>query len=112
MAEIRARSIELTERFISAVEKAAPELRLVSPRDANVRGSQVSFAHAEGYAMMQALIARGVIGDFRAPDILRFGFAPLYVTDADVDAAAEIIGEVVGQRLWDRPEFRQRGKVT
>jgi len=87
-------------------------LTLASPREAGIRGSQVSFRHAEGYAIMQALIARGVIGDFRAPDILRFGFTPLYVTEADVVAAACHLRDVMKLREYERAEFRARSKVT
>ncbi|ETD89555.1 kynureninase [Rhodobacter capsulatus] len=112
MAEIRARSIVLTSRFIAAVEAACPDLTLVTPRDPQARGSQVSFAHAQGYAIMQALIARGVIGDFRAPDILRFGVTPLYIGEAEIDRAADILTEVMATRAWDRPEFHARAKVT
>ena len=78
MLDVRQRSIALGEDFIRRVEADCPELELASPRDPDRRGSQVSFRFAEGYAAMQALIARGVIGDFRAPDVMRFGFAPLY----------------------------------
>ena len=84
---LREASIALTERFIAEVEARCPELTLYSPRDPAERGSQVSFAHPEGYAVMQALIARDVIGDFRAPDLIRFGFTPLYINEADVVAA-------------------------
>lgn len=112
MADIRARSIELTEAFIAGVEAACPTLALASPRDPAQRGSQVSFRHPEGYAIMQALIARGVIGDFRAPDILRFGFTPLYTTMEDVERAAAILGEIMAGSLWDRPEYKTRAKVT
>ena len=79
MADVRARSIALSELFIAEVEARCPDLVLASPRDPQRRGSQVSFRFPEGYAAMQALIARGVIGDFRAPDIMRFGFTPLYL---------------------------------
>jgi kynureninase len=112
MAALRARSIDLAERFIVAVERAAPDLSLASPREASKRGSQVSFRHDEGYAIMQALIARKVIGDFRAPDILRFGIAPLYLDEADIDRAAAILGDVMRDRLWDDPQYRMRGAVT
>ncbi|MCX8509048.1 MAG: kynureninase [Rhodobacteraceae bacterium] len=112
MADVRARSILLTEAFITGVEAACPTLTLASPRDPHGRGSQVSFRHKEGYAIMQALIARGVIGDFRAPDILRFGFTPLYTTMADVEGAVAILAEVMQDALWDRPEYRTRAKVT
>ena len=87
-------------------------LTLATPRDHAIRGSQVSFRFADGYAAMQALIARGVIGDFRAPDIMRFGFTPLYIDEADVDAAVAIITDVMTNALWDRPEYKTRSKVT
>ena len=79
IAALRAASITLSEMFLTGVQDRCPELRLASPRAAAHRGSQVSFHHPQGYAIMQALIAKGVIGDFRAPDILRFGFTPLYI---------------------------------
>lgn len=110
--EVRARSIELSERFIREVEARCPDLELASPRDPQARGSQVSFRFHEGYAGMQALIARGVIGDFRAPDIMRFGFTPLYLSEDDVVRAAEILEEIMRGRLWDTPEHKTRSKVT
>ena len=112
MADVRAKSIDLGNLFIEHVELTCPMLTLASPRDGAQRGSQVSFRFAEGYAAMQALIARGVIGDFRAPDIMRFGFTPLYIDEADVRAAAAIIAEVMNQSLWDRPEYKARAAVT
>ncbi|MRX49324.1 kynureninase [Paracoccus sp. S-4012] len=112
MAAIRARSIELTQRFIAGVEAACPEVTLNSPREPAGRGSQVSFRHPEAYAVMQALIARGVIGDFRAPDVLRFGFTPLYIGEAEVDHAVAVLREVLEGREWDRPEYRSRNAVT
>jgi kynureninase len=84
----------------------------VTPRDPAVRGSQVSFAHPDGYAIMQAIIARGVVGDFRAPDILRFGITPLYIGTTEIDRAVAIIAEVMDGRLWDRPEYKVRAAVT
>jgi kynureninase len=112
MADVRAASIALSERFIAEVEARAPSLVLASPRDPARRGSQVSFRFEHGYAAMQALIARGVIGDFRAPDIMRFGFTPLYLTEAEVVRAAEILGEVIGARLWDDDAYRVAAAVT
>jgi kynureninase len=112
MAALRARSIELSNLFIREVEAACPMLTLASPRDPSQRGSQVSFRFNEGYAVIQALIARGVIGDFRAPDILRFGFTPLYLGTAEVRTAARHLSEVMAGRLWDRPEYRTRAAVT
>ncbi len=112
MADVRAKSIALCDRFIAGVEAACPALKLASPRDGLQRGSQVSFHFEHGYAAMQALIARGVIGDFRAPDIMRFGFTPLYIDEADVDAAIAIISDVMKNDLWDRDEYKQRSRVT
>lgn len=112
MTALRRRSIALTELFIAEVEARCPMLALASPRDPERRGSQVSFRFAEGYAAMQALIARGVIGDFRAPDIMRFGIAPLYVGEEDIRRAAEILGHVMETRAWDDPAYRARAAVT
>jgi kynureninase len=110
--DLRARSIELTQTFIAEVEARCPSLTLASPRDPALRGSQVSFRHPDGYAIMQALIAAGVVGDFRAPDILRFGFTPLFIDLNDVRKAAEILGQIMSARAWDREEFRRRAAVT
>lgn len=112
LQQLRARSIELSESFIEGVERTCPELILASPRDASRRGSQVSFRFDNGYAAMQALIARGVVGDFRAPDIMRFGFTPLYIDIDDVRRAVEIIAEVMHGRLWARPEYSRKAGVT
>lgn len=112
MDVLRAKSVSLCELFIREVESRCEGLELASPRDANMRGSQVSFRFHEGYALMQALIARGVIGDFRAPDIVRFGFTPLYVSHADVVAAVDILADILATRAWDRPEYKTRAKVT
>lgn len=112
LADLRAASLALTDQFIAGVEAACPMLRLATPRDHAQRGSQVSFHFADGYAAMQAVKARGVIGDFRAPDIMRFGFTPLFIDAADVDAAVATIADVMTNRLWDRPEFHARRRVT
>lgn len=112
MQQVRARSIELSELFIAGVEEACPGLTLASPRDAEKRGSQVSFRFHEGYAAMQALIANGVIGDFRAPDIMRFGFTPLYIDHPDVLEAVRRFKTVMESRQWDQPQFKARSKVT
>ena len=87
-------------------------LTLASPRDPAERGSQVSFHFEHGYAAMQALIARGVIGDFRAPDIMRFGFTPLYLDQDDVLAGCEILTEIMQGKLWDKAEFKVKARVT
>ncbi|MEL6619457.1 MAG: kynureninase [Pseudomonadota bacterium] len=112
MADLRVASVALQELFIDEVQARVPDLTLASPRDPGQRGSQVSFAFENGYAAMQALIARGVIGDFRAPDIMRFGFTPLYIDADDVRAAVDHIEVVMRDRLWDRPEYMARQLVT
>ncbi len=112
MAALRKQSIALTETFIQGVEAACPELTLASPRDAHQRGSQVSFHFEHGYAAMQALIDIGVIGDFRAPDIMRFGFAPLYNDADDVARAIKLIARVMNERLWAQPEYQVKSDVT
>jgi kynureninase len=112
MNALRATSLALTDRFIAGVEATCPDLTLATPLDHASRGSQASFRHPEGYAIMQALIAEGVVGDFRAPDILRFGFTPLYTSVQDVDGAVAILARIMAERRWDRPEFKARQKVT
>jgi kynureninase len=110
---VQAKSRRLSELFVEEVEaRCGSEVALASPRDAARRGSHVVFAHPEGYAVMQALIARGVIGDFRAPDLMRFGFTPLYTRYADVVRAAEILGEILQTREWHQARFKERAKVT
>jgi kynureninase len=113
-ALVRAKAMALTDLFIRVVEQecAGFGLALISPRDATRRGSQVSFTHAQAYPVMQALIARGVIGDVRAPDILRFGFAPLYLRFVDAWDAADALREVLATRAWDQPHFHRRAAVT
>ncbi|MCI2393471.1 kynureninase [Aliiroseovarius sediminis] len=112
MDALRTRSVELCERFIAGVESTCPDLTLATPRAAAMRGSQVSFRFEHGYAAMQALIARGVVGDFRAPDIMRFGFTPLYIGMNDVDRAVKILSDIMANRLWDQPEYHARADVT
>ena len=112
MSDVRTASIALADLFIRDIEARCPELTLASPRDGNKRGSQVSFRHADGYAIMQALIARGVIGDFRSPDMMRFGFAPLYIGQTEVRAAVDTIEDVMINRRWDAPEYRKKAVVT
>jgi kynureninase len=115
MRGVRDKSIALTQLFIDLVESrcAGHGLTLASPRSASQRGSQVSFAHStHGYEIMQALIARGVIGDFRAPDILRFGFTPLYTRFADVWDAVDRLRAVLESGEWRDPRFAVRSAVT
>ena len=114
MASLRAKSLALTDVFIELVESrcAAHQLTLITPREHARRGSHVSFEHPEGYAVIQALIARGVIGDYREPRIMRFGFTPLYTSFTEVWDAVEILGEVLDQKAWDQPQFKVRHSVT
>lgn len=112
MKALRAASLALQEQFITEIEARVPELALASPRDPALRGSQVSFAFEHGYAAMQALIYHDVIGDFRAPDIMRFGFTPLYIDADDVMQAVERISRIMDERLWDQPQFRIKKRVT
>jgi kynureninase len=113
MSDVAAKSRTLSQLFIEEVEaRCGDEVRLASPRNPAQRGSHVVFAHAEGYAVMQALIARNVIGDFRSPDLMRFGFAPLYNSHVEMVRAATILADILGTREWDQPRFKQRAKVT
>ncbi|MBJ7438415.1 MAG: kynureninase [Sphingopyxis sp.] len=114
MVAIRTKSRALTDLFIRLVEQrcAGQGFTLASPRAAAARGSQVSFAHAEGYPIMRALIAAGVIGDFRAPDTVRFGFTPLYVGYADVWDAVDRLVTIMDKRVWKLPEHQARDAVT
>ncbi|UNK79269.1 kynureninase [Sphingopyxis granuli] len=114
MGAIRAKSMALTDLFIRLVEQrcAGHGFTLASPRAAEARGSQVSFAHAHGYPIMRALIAAGVIGDFRAPDTVRFGFTPLYVRFVDVWDAVDRLVAIMDGGIWKSPEHQVRDAVT
>ena len=114
MAAVRAKAGALGDLFIERVEArcAGKGLALASPRDATARGGQVSFRHPQGWAVMQNLIARGVIGDFRSPDVIRFGFAPLYVRRVDVWDAVEVLGEILDAESWRDPRYQTVAAVT
>ncbi|WEK47894.1 MAG: kynureninase [Candidatus Andeanibacterium colombiense] len=114
MALVREKSLALSDLFIAEMEDRCGALgfTLISPRDPALRGSQISYTHPESYAIVQALKHRDVIGDFRAPDVLRFGLTPLYLRYRDVIDAVEAIHEIVVSGAWDRPEFRHRAAVT
>lgn len=106
------KSQKLSEFFRQCLLESGLDLELISPIDPAQRGSQLSFRHEEAYAICQALIARGVIGDFRDPDILRFGFAPAYLRFEDMAEAARHLAEVLETEEWQREEFRERAAVT
>ena len=111
MAEIEAKAASLTDFFIACVEARCQTLALASPRDAARRGSHVSFRHPQAYAVMQALIERKVIGDVRLPDLIRFGFAPLYNSHEDAVRAADVLGEILDGGLWNDPRYRKQSRV-
>ncbi|MEO0357907.1 MAG: kynureninase [Pseudomonadota bacterium] len=112
MADVRRACMTLSDHFIQQVMAQTDKLSLASPADAGDRGSQVSFHFKDGYAAMQAVIDRGVIGDFRAPDIMRFGITPLYIGTDDLTAAAKVIADVVNNDLWTEPQYQVRQAVT
>lgn len=112
VARLYEKSQALSEFFLACLADHGVMLECVSPADSSARGSQLSFRHPQAYAICQALIARGVIGDFRDPDILRLGFAPAYLSFADIAAAARHIAEVLASGEWQSDEFRQRAAVT
>ena len=114
MGAVREKSMRMTDLLIELVESrcAGRGMELVSPRDARSRGSQVSFHHDNGFPLMQALIRRGVIGDYRAPGILRFGVTPLYLRYTDIWDAVEILRDVLETGVWREPRFNTQGLVT
>jgi kynureninase len=112
MVALKAKADALFDLFVGELRKRAPELEILTPLDASRRGSQINLRHPEAYAVMQAMIARGVIGDFRQPDIIRLGLTPLYLRYEDVYRATEILGDIIARREWDRPELKRRAKVV
>ncbi|MFQ5661503.1 MAG: kynureninase [Gammaproteobacteria bacterium] len=114
MRLVRKKSQKLGDLFIELIDPVCTEygFELASPRDNRLRGSQVSLKHPQGYAIKQALNARDVIIDFRAPDILRFGLTPLYLRYTDIRETVCHIKEVMQHREWERPEFNHRDTVT
>jgi kynureninase len=111
--DLRSVSLSLTDLFIELVEARLPGvLELLTPREHEHRGSQVSWRHEDAYGIVQALIARGVVGDFRAPDVARFGFAPLYLTHTDVYDAVEHLVQVMAEKEYLDPEYAVRKAVT
>jgi kynureninase len=112
--KIREKSKKMGDLFMGAVEQECADygFGIASPRNADERASQVSLTHANGYAIMQALIERGVIGDFRAPEILRFGFTPLYLRYVDVWDAVDILSDIMANQIWQDPKYHVRAAVT
>ncbi len=114
MNDIRKKSIKMCDLFIELIEQRLDGFgfSIASPKQSAKRGSQVSIYSDNGFAIMQALIANNVIGDFRAPDIMRFGFTPLYVSYVDVWDAVEVLKNIMDEKSWDQPEYKRVGTVT
>ena len=112
LGAVKTKADRLFEIFAGTLAALAPGLELLTPIDPAARGTQVSLRFADAYPVMQALIARGVIGDFREPDILRFGLTPLYLSHAEMWRAAHLLGEIMTSRAWDQPRFHTRAKVV
>jgi len=112
VATLRQKSLALTELFMARVAALLPGLEIVTPREPSLRGSQVGISFDSGYAVIQAMIERGVIGDFRAPDLMRFGFAPLYVRFQDVWDAAETLASCINAEVWRDLRFNRKLDVT
>jgi kynureninase len=114
MRTLREKSLKLGETFIALMDQRCGEFGfdLIAPRDPVLRGSQVAYAHPNGYELVQALKDAEVIGDFRTPDILRFGLTPLYLRFVDVYDAVERLRNICSNRAWDKPQYRERAAVT
>jgi kynureninase len=114
MDVVREKAVRMSELFIELVDTHCGRfgMEVASPRNAAERGSHVALRHEEGYAIMQALIARNIIGDFRAPDLMRFGFAPLYQRYTDISTTVKALYTIMETREWDCPEYRRRALVT
>lgn len=114
MTVLRTKSLALCKTFIDLVEHrlGAHGVKVAGPRDMNERGSHVSIHHSQGYAVMQALIAANVVGDFRAPDMMRFGFTPLYTSFAEVWDAVDILARILDRQEWNQPQFLAKKAVT
>jgi kynureninase len=112
IAALREKSLALTELFMARVAALSPGLEIMTPREPSLRGSQVGISFEKGYAVIQAMIERGVIGDFRATDLMRFGFAPLYVRFQDVWDAADILANSINEEVWRDPRFNRKLDVT
>jgi kynureninase len=112
MELVRDKSQKLGRLFIQLVQDLCPGLAIASPLDDDKRGSHVSVIHQEGYALAKALNEQGVVVDFRAPDIIRFGIAPLYISYMDIWNTVEILAQIINTNAWDREEFKQQQLVT
>ena len=112
MNKVREISMSLSELFIKKVEEKCSEIKLISPRDPKERGSQVSFSYENGYAVIQALIDQNIIGDFRAPNIMRFGISPLYISENDILQTVDVLEKILKANAWNQKKFLLKKQVT
>ena len=112
MQKVREKSIQLSELFIKNIEKKCPDFELASPRDPKKRGSQISFFYKNGYAVIQALIDKNIIGDFRAPNIMRFGISPLYNNENDILQTVDSLEGIIKNKTWNQKKFLLKKPVT
>jgi len=112
MADLQAKSTSLTGLFIGLLDERLPNIEVVTPSEPSQRGSQVSFRHPAAHAVVQAMVARQVIGDFRNPDIARFGVAPLYIGHVDIWDAVQHLVDVLAGAEWQQPQFQLQAAVT
>lgn len=112
MERLWSKSRAMFDVFVGLMEQRCPELRCITPRGEEQRGSHISFAHPNAFEICQALIAAGVIGDFRAPDVIRFGLTPLYLGFEDIWTGVDRLARIMAEESWRDPRFAVRGKVT
>ena len=112
MGDLRKRSIELSEMMIAEVEKRCKGVTFAGPRDPATRGSHVAFRFEHSYPLMQAMIANGVIGDYREPDVMRFGITPLFIGQDDILRAVDVMEKILTEEIWKQTEFQHRSRVT
>ena len=114
MQALREKSTRLGELFLQLVnsDDSLAGLELLSPRETIERGSQLAFTHPRAFEICQALIEHGVIADFRAPDVLRFGFAPLYLRFRDIRESVRILSDIVARGIYREQKYSRRQKVT
>ena len=112
MQSVRSESMRLTQYFINQIHNSCPDLKLVSPLNPNKRGAHLAFTFKEGYAVIQCLIEHGVIGDFRMPDLMRFGFNPIFINQNDVFKASQILTDIMKNEKWNRPDLKVKSYVT
>ena len=112
MKLLRSMSLKLSNLMIDEIEKKCPQLILSSPKKSSERGSHLAFKFQNGFQFMQALISKRVIGDFRSPNIIRFGITPLYLDEQEIIKSVKIMSEILNKKIWSNPRFSKRVVVT